>query len=339
MGTSMNARPPRSWELRTVAVMLVIATTAVLGMLLLVTQLAVRASLAGDGTSGVSPLVAWIIRNSDAFDFFYLLLGLAYIAAFFWWRHDSRAMLRKVGDRTGAATRHWAIPVWTAAIVGSVLLRQAADPSADGPAAQLGLDALRTAVRVAGIGVLLIGVWQIREQIRRTVAESGVALRVTDLGPRAAANPLPPLVPAADVSTAGLPPAGDEFWDEVRDRAARADLAMLETTEGPVRRWVVIPRGGDVTAIRAAVPPGAVVTVFAEPPAAAPTDDYAPAEAEAYHGFLEDAASGALWYQSVRPNRVPAFLARARSARRWALYPVAATTALTAVAPVTAPRS
>ena len=83
MGTSMNARPPRSWELRTVAVMLVIAATAVLGMLLLATQLAVRAALAGDGASRVSPLVAWIIRNSDAFDFCYLLLGLAYIAAFF----------------------------------------------------------------------------------------------------------------------------------------------------------------------------------------------------------------------------------------------------------------
>ena len=338
MGTSMNARPPRSWELRTVAVMLVIATTAVLGMLLLVTQLAVRASLAGDGTSGVSPLVAWIIRNSDAFDFFYLLLGLAYIAAFFWWRHDSRAMLRKVGDRTGAATRHWAIPVWTAAIIGSVVLRQAADPYApDSPTANLGLDALRTAIRVAGIGVLLIGVWQIREQVRRAVAGSGVALRVSDLGPRAAANPLAPLAPAPDVSTAGLPTAGDEFWATVSGRAVDADLAMLETTEGPVRRWVVIPRGGDLTAIRAAVAPGAIVTVFAEPPAAAPTDEVTPAPAEVYHGFLEDAASGALWYQSVRPNRVPAFLARARSARRWGLYPADAATALTAVTPVTAP--
>ena len=247
-------------------------------------------------------------------------------------------MLRKVGDETGAATRHWAIPVWTAAIVGSVVLRQAADPyAADGAVATLGLDALRTAIRVAGIGVLLIGVRQIREQIRRTVAESGVALRVTDLGPRAAANPLPPLAPAADVSTAGLPTAGDEFWTTVSDRAADADLAMLETTEGPVRRWVVIPRGGDLTAIRAALPPGAIVTVFTEPPVAAPTDDVTPAPAEAYHGFLEDAASGALWYQSVRPNRVPAFLARARSARRWGLYPVEASTALTAVTPVAAP--
>lgn len=333
----MKARPPRSWELRTVAVMVVIATTAVFGMLLLATQLVVRAYLASDGASGVSPLVSAIVRNSDVFDLLYLLLGLAYIGAFFWWRHDSRELLRKVGDEAGNATRHWAVPVWTTAVVASVLLRHAADPyAADGPAAQLGLDALRTAIRVAGIGVLLLGVWQIRQQVRRTVAESGVALRVTDLGPRATANPLPSPAPAGDVSTAGLPPADEEFWDAVRRRAADADLAMLETTEGPVRRWALLPRGGDLASIRATVPPGAIVTVFAEPPTAAETHDFTPVEASGYHGLLEDAESGALWYQPVPPHRVPAFLGRTRSARRWALYPIESATALTAVTPVAA---
>lgn len=332
----MNARPPRSWELRTVAVMVVIATTAVFGMLLLATQLVVRAYLASDGASEVSPLVSAIIRNSDMFDLLYLLLGVAYIVAFLWWRHNTRELLRKVGDEAGSATRHWAIPVWTAALVASVLLRQAADPyAADGPAAELGLDALRTAIRVAGIGVLLLGVWQIRQQVRRTVAESGVVLRVTDLGPRATANPLPPPAPASDVSMASLPRADENFWDAVRRRAAVADLVMLETTEGPVRRWTLLPRGGDLASIRATVPPGAIVTVFAEPPTAAGTEDFTPVEASGYHGFLEDAESGALWYQPVPPRRVPAFLARTRSARRWALYPVESATALTAVTAAT----
>ncbi|MFD0518688.1 hypothetical protein [Paractinoplanes durhamensis] len=99
---------------------------------------------------------------------------------------------------------------------------------------------------------------------------------------------------------------------------------MLETTDAVARRWV----SGDLTTIRAALPPGAVVTVFPQPPAA---DFTPPRAADEYHGFLEDDASGALWYQSVRPNRVEAFMARARRARRWALYPADAPDALTAV--------
>jgi hypothetical protein len=320
--TSAAARPPRSWEVQTVAVMVTIGVTALLGMILFVVQLSASASLTGDG---ISPYVGTVMGNSTAFDLLYLLSGGAYIGAFAWWRHNSREMLRRVGDTRGLATRHWAIPAWAAVLVASVLLRQAATVYVDdGPASDLGLDAFRTAIRVVGIGLLLVAVWQIREQIRRTISDSGVPLRFARISASAV-----PLGPPAAISTTDLPLADDQFWDRVRRTAteADADLALLETTGAFAHRWDLIPRGGDLTAVRSALPSGAIVTVFAEPPSEA----FTPGEADEYHGFLEQ--PGGLSYQSVRPNRLPAFLARTQSARRWALYPANSPTALQAVIP------
>ncbi|HEY0536004.1 MAG TPA: hypothetical protein VGD29_30845 [Actinoplanes sp.] len=76
-------------------------------------------------------------------------------------------------------------------------------------------------------------------------------------------------------------------------------------------------------------PAFAEITVFTEPPAATETKHYTPLPAESYQGFLEDEA-GTLIARSVTSRRVPAFLAQARAARRWALYPVPDPTALTA---------
>ena len=340
MTASFTARPPRSWELQTVAVVATIGAAALLDMILLATQLGVRAYLRTDGASGASWLVSTVARNSAAFDLLYLMSGVAFIGAFFWWRHNSREMLRKVGDTVGTATRHWTIPAWAATLVASFVLRQAGGLSTgDDPSSDLGLDAFRAAVRVLGSCLLLFGVLQIREQIRRTISEAGIAFRVTDLGPLSSrptpAAPLAPLTPAGAASSAGLARADDDFWDRVRHAAvaAGADLAMLETTDTLGRRWALIPHDGDLAAVRGALPPGAIVTVFPEPPSAADTESFTPDPADEYHGFLEDAESGALWYQAVRPNRVPAFLARTRSSRRWALYPTQSPAALSAVTP------
>nr|WP_296068409.1 hypothetical protein [uncultured Actinoplanes sp.] len=85
--------------------------------------------------------------------------------------------------------------------------------------------------------------------------------------------------------------------------------------------------------MRAAIAAGAAVTAYPEPPSATETKGFTPRPADAYHGFPQDADSGALRYQSIRPNRIGAFLAQARRARRWALYPADSSDALIAVAP------
>ncbi|XVV11660.1 hypothetical protein ACQP2X_43660 [Actinoplanes sp. CA-131856] len=333
------ARPPRAWELQTAAVMAAIGAAALLGMILVATDLSVRAAVLSDGASGMSPLVSSVVSNAAAFHLLYLLLLFGYLGGFYWWRNRSREMLRRVGDIEGAATIHWAVYAWSGSLALSFIVSvNLGAPRDDEPAAALARHALLAGIRVLGLALLLFGVWQIREQIHRSVAASGVNFRIADLGPRAAANPLP--LPALTVTeTTGLPVADDDFWDRVRRLAAGAgtDLAMLETTEGVARRWTLIPPGSDLATIRAGVAPGAVLTVYPTPPAQAETEGFTPTEADEYYGFLEDAASGSLWYQTVRPNRIPAFLARTRSARRWALYPATSPTALTAITPEPAP--
>ncbi|XVU24423.1 hypothetical protein ACQPZJ_45585 [Actinoplanes sp. CA-054009] len=328
------ARMPRSWELQTVAVLVTIGAAALLGMIAVATDLAVRASLLSNGASGMSPLVSSVVKNADTFDALYFLLAVAYLGGFYWWRHNSRQVLRRIGDLQGAATVHWAVYAWYGTLGLSFAVSVSArDPYSGDQAADLGLQALRTGIRVVGLAFLLFGVWQIREQIHRALAASGITLRISDLGPRAGANPLPPLTPTT--AAVDLPVADADFWTGVRHLAddAGAELAMLETTDGIVRRWFLIPPGSDLAAVRAAAAPGAVLTVYPSPPSQTETEGFTPPEADEYYGFLEDAASGSLWYQTVRPNRIPAFLARTRSARRWALYPAQSPTALTAVAP------
>jgi hypothetical protein len=336
-------RPPRHWELLTVALIVAVAAVTVFGMILLATDLGVRHYLATDGASGMSPLVRMVAEHGSDADTVYLLLVFAYIGGFLLWRHRTREVLRGFGDSTGAAVQHWAVLAWNLAIGVAFVLRLSgpsagADPSRDEIASALGLQAFQMAVRIVGLGLLLIGVWQIREQVRRTVAASGVAPRPADLGLRPSAVPGRPLAPirrAAVPDADARPAADDEFWERVRRTAAGVGtgLALLETTGALVHRWALVPESGDVDAVRAGLAPGAVVTVFPEPPADTETAGFTPAPAQEYYGFLEDADGGALWFQLVTPKRVPAFLARARSARRWGLYHSGDPAALTAVVP------
>jgi hypothetical protein len=334
---ALVARPPRDWEVQTVAVLGAVAAAALLGMVLFVSDLVLRSYVTSNGASGLSPMVRGVVNHADAIDLLFLLLVFAYIGGFFVWRHHTQRMLQMLGDATGTATQHWTVMAWNLAVGAAFLIRLNAPSSGDDLATSLGIDAVQMGVRLIGIALLLFGVWQIRAQVRQAVADLGIVMRIGDIA-RPSAMPNRPLAPVArDAAPAvdGLPAADDEFWGEVRRTATgqRADLALLESTGTLVHRWMVIPENGDVTAVRAALAPGAVVTVFIEPPAATETKNFAPSPADEYHGFLEDAESGALWYQRVVPKRVPAFLARARSARRWSLYPVGDPNALTAVAP------
>jgi hypothetical protein len=336
------ARPPREWELQTLALIAAIGCAALLGMLLLVSDLAIRSYLLTDGMNGLSSLVLSIIDNRAVISGLFLLLGFGYLLGFVFWRRHTTAMLASVGDSDQHAVWHWTVTTFYFALTASFLIRYAntSDPSGnDGLVAWLAWDAAQTAVRLIGLTFLLIAVWQIREQVRERVARAGIALRIQDIAPRRSAMPLPPAartVPPAPTPGA-LPPADDDYWRRVAALATgqRTEIALLETTDGLARRWLLVPESGEVTKVRSGVAPGTVLTAYPQPPAATETKSFTPIAADEYHGFLEDSASGAVWYQSVKPNRVGAFLARARRARRWALYPANSPHALTAVVPST----
>jgi hypothetical protein len=330
--TVVPARPPRSWETQTLALMAAIGVAALLGMIILVSDLAIRSYLSSGGADGLSPFVSGVVGHSEAIDVLYLLLVLVYIGGFHWWRRRTATMLRTVGNTTGEPLQHWAILAWNVAIAAAFVIRLSNDRQAGDLPHTLAVDAMQTGVRLAGLTILLLGVLAIRDQVRRAVAEAGVTLRIADVAPRRAAVPSGVLRPATPAPvTAGLPAADDAFWQRVAGLGA--GVAVLETTDGVARRWLLVPASGDLTEVRSGLAPGAVVTVFPAPPAVAETGGFTPPAAEEYYGFLEDGASGALWYQTVTPNRVAAFLARARNARRWALYPANADDALTAVTP------
>ena len=332
-----TARPPRSWETKTVAVVAAIGAAALLTMVLLVTDLALRSYALSDGTGTVSPMVAAVIADPSMLDFLNLVLVVAYIAAFYWWRAQTRTMLTRVNVDPSAAVAHWGVAGWGLCLGLSFLVRvtlagTTSVTDVGSLATALGYDALALAFRLVGLALLMIGVWRIREQVRLAVAESGVALRVSDLGSLASApTTAAPLAPLARAEITADGPADDAFWTRIGEqaRAAGADLALLETTGSAVHRWFLIPATGETGALRAVIAPGAVVTVFAEPPAA----DFTASEGDEFYGLLEDSETGALWFQSVRPHRVPAFLARARTARRWALYPATSATAQSVVMP------
>ncbi|SNY12356.1 hypothetical protein [Paractinoplanes atraurantiacus] len=344
---SFMARPPRAWEIHTNATLSAILATALASLAFVVANLQLRSWVLAGADGEVSGLAATMLDNLDAFDFLAMVLVVAYIGTYLWWRKKTLEIIRRIGAEAGLL-RHWSVNAWgmclILSIVVSLLSGDALEPgNLDALATTLGRDAAVQAIRVLGLAFLLYGVWQLRLTIRRAVADAGVAFRVGDLG-SSVSKPVPaqPLPPAARAEPpTGLPPADDAFWDGVRRLAAEAgaDLALLETTEGVARRWSLIPTTGDVAALRAAVPAGAVITVYPQPPTEAETEGFTPPEADEYYGFLEDAASGSLWYQSVRPNRIPAFLARTRSARRWALYPAQSPEALTAVVPAVSPAS
>lgn len=301
-------RTPREWEAQTAFLIAAVFAAAVLGMLLLVTYLVVRAR-------GMSPLVGWVVRNWDAITLLSLLVGIGYVAVFAWWRHRTKELLRRVGDPDGNAAVHWMVQAWYLALGGSFALGLAGSDTTYGDDDWLLFAAVQTGLRLVGLTLLLLAVWQIREQVRAQVVRSGVVLHV----PRRDAVPLKLGAPTAPSSApAELPPADDAFWARVAEFGP--GIALLETTDAVARRWLVVPDDGDLTAVRASLPAGAVVTAFPLPPAESGTEDFRAPAADDYYGFLEDGASGALWYQSVKPNRVEAFLARARRARRWALY-------------------
>jgi hypothetical protein len=322
-------RPPRYWELQTAAVFVAVAAAALFAMVLFVRDLALRDYVLSGGVSGLSPLVAGLVRHGDALGGLLFLVLLAYTGGLLLWRRQTQQMLETVGDTRPPVTVHWMVSAWGLSVTLALTIRLTAGRSGDA-STDLTVDAVQNGVRLIGLAFLLIGVWQIREEVHRRVAEAGVRLRFDR--PRLDAEEARPSsmpVLTRESTEVGLA-ADDAFWARVARTATglHADLALLES-DGSAQRWRLVPASGDLSGLRAGLSPGAEITVFTEPPAATETKRYTPIPAESYHGFLED-TSGALTFQTVTPRRVSAFLGQARAARRWALYPVSDRTALTA---------
>ena len=177
---TITARPPRAWEIQVLVLMAAIGASAVLSMVLLVSDLVVRSFLLSDGESGMSPLVRTVVEHGGSIELLFFVLVVAYAFGFSVWRRVTRGMLRAAGDRADAVTTHWTVVAWYLALGAALMIRWQNTGSGDTPdelANVLTWDAVQTSVRLIGLALLLIGVWQIREQVRGLVAETGVGAR------------------------------------------------------------------------------------------------------------------------------------------------------------------
>ncbi|MBW6440083.1 hypothetical protein KZ829_40805 [Actinoplanes hulinensis] len=170
------ASPPKTWEWGTRALMLAIGATCGLTVLFLVCDLAVWSHLRS-GSEAVSPTLIWIIEHIDSLNLLGLFLVGAYLVGFFVWRRRTKEALRGYVAEPDGLLSHWSVPVWNAAIVASFLIRMNVDTSAediDGMVRAVQVEALQHAVRLAGLTVLLIGLWEIRDRVRAGFRDSGV---------------------------------------------------------------------------------------------------------------------------------------------------------------------
>jgi hypothetical protein len=337
-----GVRPPRSWEWGTIALMLLIAATAGVGAVTAAVSLALAPRyLRGDGEQ-TSPVLTWILANEGTVAALSVLLMLGYIVGYFVWRHRTRVVLTGFVADPRALIRHWGVPAWVFANVAAVLLRWTANDHAlvdvDDAIHVLRVYSAASLIRGVGLGCLVFAVWTVRNRVRAELA----AYRSPWQGPYGAPAFTPPPPPPPTVSATPRPPAqnvpgiedlpfaDEDFWRRVRQAAAGSELALLETSGPGAHRWVLIPAGAEMTAVREKLAAGSAITVFTEPPGRQPTDEYKAPPATGYHGLLESAETGALWYLSTTPRRLPQFLKRAAISGRWALYPVDSPGALTA---------
>ncbi|WP_127506491.1 hypothetical protein [Actinoplanes solisilvae] len=305
------ARPPRSWEVGTLVLIVCLAIAGTLGLAFVAFEALFAYYLATAGLRGIPSFVLWTADYLDTANALYIAASIGYFIGFFVWRNRTARMLEDRGHQVPLT--HWAITAWLISVGATFVIRFVAtspDIVSDLPTA-LWIDAALTAARVAGMALLLVGVFALREIVRETVATRRAHSsdeRRSALPDRVAGEPTPAQV------------AADDFWEQARRTASglRADLALLEVSPSGDRRWLLV--SADVSQVRTAVNPSATLVLYPTPPGEGGTRGFKPAPADRYHGFLEDKNTGALAYESVPDRKVGAFLSRARSARRWALY-------------------
>ncbi|BBH64146.1 hypothetical protein ACTI_08310 [Actinoplanes sp. OR16] len=174
------ASPPNTWEWGTRALMLALGATCGLAVLFLVSDLAVWYHLRS-GDEAVSPALIWIIDHVGSLSALGLFLIVAYLVGFLVWRHRTKEVLRGYVDEPDRVLSHWAVPVWNAAVGMSFLIGLYMDTSAadiDAMVRTVQIEALQNGLRLAGLTVLLIGVWEIRDRVRVGFRDSGKMRRI-----------------------------------------------------------------------------------------------------------------------------------------------------------------
>jgi hypothetical protein len=255
-----------------------------------------------------------------------LILGI-----YLCWTLASSTLLRRYGLDPRSVRRHWAMRAWRVGILVSVALYAAirANPvtATDLAGSMIRYDQLQfaaTITKIVMVVLLGLGTLAVRTRIRQAIAQSD------GYRPGGGHRHVVPAMPSVRAAR----PADDAFWAEVANLAGRAEVGVpLLESSGETHRWHIISPATDLSAVRATLPPGAVITAYSQPPQ--PADDRSLGRVAGRLralarsgltrrtvGLIEESAGGVVHYDELcTEDQLVSWLARARLATRAGAYP------------------
>ena len=122
MTSTTTARPPRTWDLQTLALLSTAVAAIVLNGIYLSFALLLRSYVLTGGVAE-APTLLYVVADLAAFlDGVNVILMLGYLFGFALWRRGTREMVSMVGGDARRATRHWTATAYVLLVSPSFLV-------------------------------------------------------------------------------------------------------------------------------------------------------------------------------------------------------------------------
>jgi hypothetical protein len=167
------SRPPRKWELGTLAVALIAVAAFLYDAVNVVNAVFIREYLL-DGAP-LPSVVRWFLGHIDSHDFIGFVAMLGYLLGFVAWRTRTVDHVRGRVPDPSKAVWHWTIPVWIGMLLipFAVMELGSLETLAPGFAVRTQeVDIVTHGIRGGAVFVLLLGIWTIRRRVHRAFAVS-----------------------------------------------------------------------------------------------------------------------------------------------------------------------
>ncbi|MEU4619133.1 hypothetical protein AB0G04_04010 [Actinoplanes sp. NPDC023801] len=167
------ARPPRKWELGTLALVLTAVAAFLYDAAAATNALFIRAYLL-DGDP-LPSAVRWLLGHSDPLDFAGFVAILGYLLGFVGWRTRAVDHVRGRVPDPSKAIWHWTIPAWIVMLLAPLAVQEFGSLETRDPGFAVRtqeLDLALNGMRGAGVILLLLGIWTIRRRVHRAFAVS-----------------------------------------------------------------------------------------------------------------------------------------------------------------------
>jgi hypothetical protein len=164
-------RPPRRWELGTLAMVLTAVVACVFDTMTAVNAVFIRQYLLDGDT--LPAVVRWCLANDKGIDLLGFLAILGYLLGFVAWRTRTVDHVRGRVPNPAKAIWHWTIPVWLVMLLVPFGVQEFASLEVSSPGYAVRtqeLDIALHGLRGAAALVLLLAVWVLRRRVHRAYA-------------------------------------------------------------------------------------------------------------------------------------------------------------------------